>query len=815
MLLLLSSVACVAVLTASLAEGRATLPSVAIHVRDLILIAVTGAMALLALFAVWATTRSAQAATRKARDEARKLQRALQATEAIVKAESQVLIFWAPGEPLNVVTHTLHDVPGLPRTQVDLLKFGNWLSPNSAHDLKSALDTLFAAGRPFNLLLKTTAGGPFEAEGRATGSRAVLRFRGIAGYRSDLVRLLDQHHEVSRSAKVAYGLLDALPFPVWFRDNAQHITWANAAYARAVEAKDTGEVVSRQLELLESRERAQVTQQLASGATYARRMHLIIDGERRAHDLFVRPVDGVAAAAAVDVNALETAEGELSRQISAYARTLDRVKSAVAIFDTERRLTFYNHAWQQLWRLEPVWLDAKPSHGEILDRLRELSRLPGAVDYRQWKTKLLSEPYLGDTYEDWWHFPDGRLLHVVAEPRPDGGVTYLYDDATERVALESRFNSMIRVQRETLDTLKEGVAVFGTDGRLQLHNTAFRSIWRLSTPLLEDSPHIERISAQTRLLCDEPHTWARLARSVTALLDKRETLEGQLTRPDGSVIDYASVPLPDGATLLTFSDVTANKQYERALIERNEALVAADRLKSQFISHVSYELRTPLTNIIGFSELLVSPRTGPLNQKQREYLGDIMGSSTTLLSIIDDILDLATIDAGALELRLSPVRVREVIDQAVTGVRERAGRSRIRLEVDVTDPDLALIADESRLRQILYNLTSNAIAFSTAGGEVRIRAQAFGPSVAFIVEDDGVGIPKDQQARVFDRFESASTTGKPRGTGLGLAIVKSLVELHAGDMSLDSEPGRGTRVTVRLPRNGAAEAGAPPVAARA
>jgi len=115
-----------------------------------------------------------------------------------------------------------------------------------------------------------------------------------------------------------------------------------------------------------------------------------------------------------------------------------------------------------------------------------------------------------------------------------------------------------------------------------------------------------------------------------------------MVRPDGSVIDFTAVPLPDGATLVNFADVTASKRIERALAERNEALVEADRLKNQFISHVSYELRTPLTNIIGFSELLSSPRAGELNQKQREYVSDISSSSKTLLSIIDDILDFAT-----------------------------------------------------------------------------------------------------------------------------------------------------------------------------
>jgi signal transduction histidine kinase len=288
---------------------------------------------------------------------------------------------------------------------------------------------------------------------------------------------------------------------------------------------------------------------------------------------------------------------------------------------------------------------------------------------------------------------------------------------------------------------------------------------------------------------------------VTAF-EEREPLEGQMVRPDSSVIDYAVTPLPDGGTLLTFVDVTDSKRYERALIERNEALVTADKLKSQFIGHVSYELRTPLTNIIGFSELLANPIFGSLSGKQREYLDDITASSRTLLAIIDDILDLATIDAGGLELKLGEVDVRAIIDSAITGVRERAARARLTLDIAIADEVAVFTADEQRVRQVLYNLLSNAVGFSKPEGVIHLSCWREDGSIVFVVEDEGVGIPKEQQRRVFERFESRSQGSKHRGAGLGLSIVKSLVDLHGGDMSLDSEPGKGTRITVRFPESG-------------
>jgi signal transduction histidine kinase len=259
------------------------------------------------------------------------------------------------------------------------------------------------------------------------------------------------------------------------------------------------------------------------------------------------------------------------------------------------------------------------------------------------------------------------------------------------------------------------------------------------------------------------------------------------------------MPLPDGATLLTFADVTNAKLAERALMERNDALVAADRLKSNFISHISYELRTPLQTIIGFSELLTSPTLGNLNDKQREYLADIMFSSKTLLAIINDILDLTSIEAGGLELKLAPVGVRAIIDAAILGIRERAVRSRLTIDIAVADDVTEIMVDEARMRQILYNLLSNAVGFSKINGTVHLACWREGGNINFRIDDEGIGIPKDQIGRVFQRFESRSRGSDHRGAGLGLSIAKSLVELHGGSIEITSEEGRGTRVIVRIP----------------
>ena len=609
--LLLASIACIVFLTATLAHERVT-EIAGLEPRHLLLVALLFGAAALAAGLVWITTRNARRVVARAEEETRSLRARLVLAEAIIKGEPQVLVAWEPGHGLSVMTHTLEGVAGLPPDKAELLRFGSWLEPAGADALKAGLDGLFRSGDPFRLLLRTSAGGHLEADGRAAGARAVLRLRDVAAYKNDLVKVLDQHQQLTRDVTTNRALLDTIPIPAWVKDADGHITWVNHAYVEAVEAKDMAEVLARQVELLDTNQRSTAAKALAKDGRYAKRMPLVIGGERKAHDVVMRGTPPLTTAIALDVSAIEKAQGELDRQITSYDRTLDRVRTGVAIFDRQRRLTFYNDAYQKTWLLDANWLDTKPTSGELLDRLRELSRLPAMADYREWKASVLAPQASGQSYEDWWQLPDGRLVHVTAEHRHDGGIAYLYDDATERIALESRYNELTSVQRETLDSLKEGVAVFATDGRLKLYNTAFAAIWRLSREMLDRQPHIAEVVKQASVLYDDAKVWQRMLRAITAVTDERDTLEGQMVRPDLSVIDFATTPLPDGATLITYADVTASKRYERALEERNEALIAGDKLKNDFIGHVSYELRTPLTNIIGFSELLASPRTGPL-----------------------------------------------------------------------------------------------------------------------------------------------------------------------------------------------------------
>jgi signal transduction histidine kinase len=277
------------------------------------------------------------------------------------------------------------------------------------------------------------------------------------------------------------------------------------------------------------------------------------------------------------------------------------------------------------------------------------------------------------------------------------------------------------------------------------------------------------------------------------------------------VFDVTALPLAEGAALLTFVDVTAGVNVERALTERNQALLAAEKLRNDFVHHVSYELRSPLNNINGFIHLLGEKSTGELNERQHEYLSYAQKSTAALLAIINDILDLATIDENPMELELEDVDVEAAMRGAAEGIQDRLSENAIELRIVTTGDVGSFRADAKRLRQILFNLLSNAIGFSSPGQAVVLAALRREGEVVFKVSDHGRGIPPEVLEKVFDRFESHTAGSRHRGVGLGLSIVRAYTERHGGRVTIDSAPGEGTTVTCIFPTE-TAEAALPAVA---
>ncbi len=602
------------------------------------------------------------------------------------------------------------------------------------------------------------------------------------------------------------AMLAALPLPIWLRGPDQALVYGNKAYADVFET-DPEAAGPGGAEAVAEADRAQ-PQALAAEASRAEKsgsaVHHVVTGDQRRIYNFTETALGSNAGTvgvAWDVTDLEDARRGLERHIAAHAEVLEGLTTAIVVYSPDKRIKFFNSAYVKLYDLDEDWLRTEPSHGEMLEAARAGRRLPEVPDFPAFKTKreaLFAE--LTDPYEEHTYLPDGTTLRMVITPHPFGGLLFTYEDVTDALALERSLNTVVAVQRATLDNLYEGVAVFGSDGRLKLSNPHFAQLWRLDPDELKGEPHIADIIEKTKDLYDHGDDWPAFKAQIIARTIERSPSFDRLERPDGSVLESASVPLPDGATLMNYLDVTDSTKVERALRERAEALEESDHLKSEFVANISYELRTPLNTIIGFAELLSSTFFGDLNARQTEYVSGILESSQHLLQLINDILDLASIEAGRMELALSGFSIDALLASMLTLTHRRTRSKNVALEFVCPTKLGELVADERRIKQVVFHLLSNAINFTPPGGKVSLEATREGDMISISVIDDGIGIPPDEQPRVFDRFwRGGEATGRTHGSGLGLSLVKSFVELHGGHVELASEPGAGTRVTCHLP----------------
>jgi len=744
---------------------------------------------------------------RKLEAERKSTAEALEARRAELGTVPAARYVWAAGGEESFEPGPIKALAGAEGGFGDVLS--RFAAPESA-SIEAAVAKLRSDGTAFALAASLTTGVRLDVVGRrAVGSDGAAV--------ADVVWLLDpvSAGELSAERNAAQGerdqlrrVLDALPLPVWRRRaDTLALIEVNRAYAQAMEASP-GQAVAEHREIgarvlgdqgRELAERARQTQ-VAQSESH----HIVVGGQRRLIEFTEQPLDGAQEIVgfARDFTDLETIQAELARHVAAHGEVLENVAVAVAIFNAEARLSFFNSAFAQLWRLEEDWLAAEPSLDELLERLRERRRLPEYADFRAFKRQQLAMfTSLLQPQEELLHLPDERTLRLVVSPHPFGGLTFVYEDVTDKLALERSYNTLIEVQQETLDNLYEAVAVLGTDGRLKLWNPAYAQIWKLSAADLAGNLHVSDLVEKTRAFFefgDSPEDWPALKERIIERLTGRKETSGRLHRSDGSILHASIVPLPDGNVLLSYLDVTDSTRVERALRERNEALETAGRLKSEFIANVSYELRTPLNAIIGFAEILANQYFGELNPRQLDYSRGILDSSHRLMSLINDILDLATIEAGYMTLETQEIDIHAMMSGVLALSRERARNKNLALNFDCPTDIGVLTGDERRLRQALFNLISNAINFTPGGGSITLSARRTEGEIALAVIDTGVGVPHEDQVRIFEKFERGSPLARQSGPGLGLSLVKSFIELHGGRVELASSPGSGTTVTCFL-----------------
>jgi signal transduction histidine kinase len=764
---------------------------------DLILAAAAGAVSLAICAVLWALAQRRQAQDRVDALGARLagLEARAEAAQASAEAFDSALLAVEDGhamlasgeESLGACAEALGLPERDPQALVNALMRAD---PDHARRLRA----LFERGEACAFEVQGPA-GVVTVEGRAAGALAWLRLSAAMGQDAGLP-----------TAPRFAAFLDARACPAWIAAADGSPVWVNRAWLKAVDAPSLDEAARRGA-TFEKGADALASEAANLGQTRETVRWVTVGGRRRAFKVTAQPLEGGGVGVFTDdISDAEEMREVLKRNIEAHDKTLNHIAEAVAIFGEGKRLMFHNAAFAELWGLEQAWLVERPTHGEVLDRLRQRRRLPETADYTKWKAHELDHyEQLSVGPDDLWSLPDGRTLKVVRQPHPMGGLLLLFSDITGELRLKAQYNALIQVQQATLDKLNDAVAVFGSDGRLRLHNEAFERFWAISPQQIELAGEFEGVVELCVPKLHDMNFWRELkGRVADPDPAARQSISGEVKTSDSRIVAFQSRPLPDGATLIGFTDVTDAKKLESALAAREAALSEAERLKRDFVGNVSYELRTPLTTIIGYSELL--ERSGEnLSERGRAHAAAVKSAATQLARSIDDVLDMAQIDAEEMALDMEDVRVSDLLISVASRWMKPAEAQKVSLVVERPDDIGVIRGDSRRLAQILDHLVENALGQTPADGTVTIAARKALGEIQLQVSDTGRGIPFHVQAHIFDRF-----IGRERGgPGLGLALVKALTELHGGWVALESEPGAGATFTCHLPEEAQAAAAQP------
>ncbi|AXJ96168.1 MULTISPECIES: PAS domain-containing sensor histidine kinase [unclassified Sphingomonas] len=678
-----------------------------------------------------------------------------------------------------------------------------------ANDVKAAQ----RAGRAFVRALHpqgsgrsiTVRGARAPGDLGATGA-VVLWTLDATETQGEIARLTAEVDELSAAFDALTGLIEAAPLPMWYRTPDFRLAMVNRAYVRAVEGKDAADVVGRELELVEGSGRGgpKAGARLAreEGRPQVATLPATIGGERRAfyvHDIPL-PTGGVAGYA-VDIEDLEQSRADAKRFAEAQRAMLDRLSAGVAQFGPDRGLVFCNQPFRRMFAMRAEWLADRPEFERVLERMREASRLPEVRDFPTWKAERRQWFVPGeDAVEENWHLSGGTHLRVVAQPLPDGGLLLIFEDRTEQVQLASARDTLLRVRTATFDNLFEALAVFAADGKLQLWNNRMRTVWGFEEEFLAAHPRVDAFAEAAASRLATPNRAALIPELVRSATAERQQRGGRVAFADGRHFEFAAVPLPDGNALLTMLDITDSRRAEQALRERANALEAADKVKTQFVANMSYELRTPLTSISGFAEMLHGGYAGALSPEGDQYVQAILDSVERLGLLIDDVLDL-TQGGDEAEVARVDVDLAAVARQAADTIQPAAKRRKLDFAVELARSTGRVTGDPKRLKEVIEHLLRHAVAATPEGGRILLHADGNATRARIVVSDDGYGMDAAAVAHAFDRFAEPGMqpTGE-RALGLGLPLAKQFVEAHGGTIELVSEPGQGTLVTVELPR---------------
>ena len=608
-----------------------------------------------------------------------------------------------------------------------------------------------------------------------------------------------------------YDTINAIPIQIWKRNSDLDITFCNKAYADALDTS-IDQVILDNMPLIpgsifgQGHSLAENVKKCGKELSVAQ--SVVIDGHRRKLSIHECPVaNDEFVGYAIDITEEESLAHDLDKIVTANCDVLENISSAIAIFGNDMRLSFFNTAYQQLMKLELGWLRSKPNYSEILDELRDNRQLPEHADFPAFKkAQMALFTSVTCPIQDLLHLPNGKSLRLVIAPYPLGGLIFIYEDVTDSLTLQRKNNTLLAVQKETLDHLYEGIMVYGSDNRLKIINNALLKIWQLDDSSAQDLKgiHLSEMLDKIKDRLDFGDDWQGFRENAISNLTDRITKTGKLIKKDHSIILFTYVPLPDGAHMNSFVDITDTCAVEKAILEKNQALKTAQKLRFEFVSSVSTELKDPLNVLIGFAELLIHQYYGALNSKQLEYCKFILSAANQLHALITNLLEMVSIDIESVKLQLSNFDLSSTIEEVVQSLNKRIDEKNIEVVRNYSTSEVIsnFNGDKIRIKQAIFNILINAIQFTPPNEkiDVRISEDIDHQQIKIIITDGSANDDKAKAKTVFKRSSGKTVNFlNIDSNGISMPLVRSLIEIHGGSLQITSDTGKGTSVICCLP----------------
>lgn len=603
------------------------------------------------------------------------------------------------------ISDNMADLLGVSNAEVSLSRFLNIFKDSlKFEEFNIALSDLKTFGKEMNITIQN-AEKVFNVKARKFAVNGDISYIFVM---QDITNITSRNVELEKENKILKGsvdllnaVLDAIPMPIWARNQNAELRYCNAFYADIIgESKENvindnipivkGEIFGGGNSLAKNVQKTGKQQEILQNVN--------VNGERQTFDFVEVPMnDNSTVGYALNKTHEEIALKELDKTIIANQDVLEMLSTGIVIFGADMKLRFFNSSYQKLMEMEETFLHSTPKIAEVLEEMRIRRKIPDTIDFKKYKKdKINLFTSIFQSYQECEYLPNGKCLRVMTYPNPLGGIILLYEDITDSLILERKHNSLIETQKETIENLYEGIAVYGSDSKVKVVNPAFARIWGLQNGEVSKGFHIADVVEKMKRFMNYGDDWEFYKANLVENLTDRIPKTGKIFRTDNSVINFSYIPLSDGTHVHSYIDITDSWRVEKALSERNNALQESDTIKSKFINALSDELIEPIDKIITLSSNL-----------ENKLSSEIIVCSNELKEIIVDLKDFVSIENG-----LSHVENKELYLDALISDSVRISKQRI-INKDITlkynaDKWILLIGDYKRLRHMFVNLIINS-----------------------------------------------------------------------------------------------------------